>query len=70
MRTFARRWGMSYFLAFLRAAQYFFMRALTALRCAADILLRVRRGAGSMVSATPRAALLSARRPAVESCCK
>src|SRR5438552_2234911 len=42
----------------LRSAQYFFIRALTAFFCAADIFERLRlRGAGSRASATPRADL-------------
>jgi hypothetical protein len=49
----------AYFFALLRAAQYFFIRALTALRCAADILERVR--VGSTVSASPRADLATVR---------
>jgi len=49
-----------YFFAFLRADQYFFIRVLTAFRCAADIFDRVR--LGSSVFATPRADLASVRR--------
>jgi hypothetical protein len=50
---------MCYFFAFLRAAQYFFILALTALRCAGVIVDRLRLGAS--VSATSRAAFPTAR---------
>jgi hypothetical protein len=56
--------GLRYLSAFLRAAQYFFIRALTAFFCAADIFERVR--LGSRVSATPRADFVIVRRAVLE----
>src|SRR4051812_17525031 len=50
--------------ALLRCAQYFFILALTALRCAADIFERL--GLGSRVSATPRADVATVRLAALE----
>ena len=54
----------TYFSAFRRAAQYFFIRALTAFFCAADIFERLR--LGSRASATPRADFAMVRRAAFE----
>ena len=54
----------TYFSAFLRAAQYFFILALTAFFCAADIFERLR--LGSRASATPRADFAMVRRAAFE----
>ena len=56
------------FVAALRfAAQYFFIRALTTLFCAADIFERLRlRGSGRTALATPRAELATVRLAVLE----
>ncbi|PYR63539.1 MAG: hypothetical protein DMF88_24990 [Acidobacteria bacterium] len=53
--------------AFFRPAQYFFIRALTAFRCAADIFERFRlRGVVSSAAATFRADFAAVRLAVVE----